>query len=57
MADTSRFNKHRATFERVANGKHCRGEIAEGGAMVVNVPDLKVWPLTSAGALSSGSAS
>ena len=37
----ARFNKHRATFERVASAKHQRAEIAEGGAVVVEVADVK----------------
>ena len=35
-----RFEKHRATFERVANDKYVRGEIEDDGSIAVLPGDL-----------------
>jgi Protein of unknown function (DUF1488) len=35
------FNKHRRALERVASAKHQRGEIEEGGAVIVQASDMK----------------
>jgi hypothetical protein len=35
------FNKHRESIEQVASTKHHRGELDEGGAVIVQVGDLK----------------
>jgi hypothetical protein len=35
------FNKHRLAFERAASAKHQRGELAESGAVIVEVDDIK----------------
>jgi len=37
----ARFNKHRDTIEKVASGKHQRGQIKESGVVVVQAGDLK----------------
>jgi hypothetical protein len=41
MADTSHAFTNTEQCSKVASGKHRRGEIAEGGAVVVNIMDLK----------------
>jgi hypothetical protein len=38
------FNRHRDTLEQVANAKHQRGQLDEGGMVIVEVGDLKVVP-------------
>ena len=35
------FNKHRDAIEKVASGKHQRGQIEESGVVVVQAGDLK----------------
>lgn len=35
------FNKHRDVFEQVASTKHARGQLTVGGAVIVDVADLK----------------
>ena len=37
------FEKHRATFERVADIKHQRGLQEESGAVIVQAGDLKTF--------------
>ena len=37
----ARFNKHRDAIEKVASGKHQRGQIEESGVVVVQAGDLK----------------
>jgi hypothetical protein len=35
------FNKHREAIEQVASTKHHRGQLDEGGAVIVEAKDLK----------------
>jgi hypothetical protein len=37
----ARFTKHRDRFELAASAKHQRGQIEEGGLVIVDVADLK----------------
>jgi hypothetical protein len=38
----ARFTKHRGKFELAASTKHQRGQIEEGGLVIVDVADLKI---------------
>jgi hypothetical protein len=38
----ARFTKHREKFELAASAKHQRGQIDEGGLVIVDVADLKI---------------
>jgi hypothetical protein len=37
----ARFNKHRNRFELIASAKHQRGQVEEGGLVIVDVGDVK----------------
>jgi hypothetical protein len=36
------FNRHRDAFEQVANAKHQRRQLEEGGVVIVDAGDLKL---------------
>ena len=38
------FNKHRAALEQIASAKHQQGQFAEGGAVVLELGDVKTIP-------------